>query len=143
MKSKFRFSNLLGFLLLVLFQLSQAIPAHSQDKGVMETSGTAETTRNVNPQDVVVPPGLKIEAVSQGLTYPVDVTLMRKAPFILQKQGGHTYGTKPEKAPDARILKRTEEGQWEVVYDKLVPMDAIKNVPFPTRGKLPEGLFLQ
>ena len=158
MKTKIRLSTLSGILLLVLFQLSHAIPAHSQDKGVdttkntgvrdqankpkgMQTSGTPETTRKVNPEDVVVPEGFKIEAVSQGLTYPVDVTFDEEGTIYVAEAGGHTYGTKPEKAPDARILKRTEDGQWEVVYDKLVPMDSIKNVAFPTKGKLPEGLI--
>ncbi|PRY13802.1 glucose/arabinose dehydrogenase [Pontibacter ummariensis] len=110
-------------------------------KGVAETSGTPETTRKVVPEDVVLPAGLKIEAVSQGLTYPVDVTFDDEGRVYVAEAGGHTYGTKPEKAPSARIMRLTEDGKWEVVYDKVVPVEVIKNVSFPTTGKLPEGLI--
>lgn len=110
-------------------------------KKVMETSGTPETTRKVNPEDIVVPEGLKIEVVSQGLSYPVDVTFDEEGTVYVAEAGGHTYGTKPEKAPNARIMKRTENGKWQVVYDKVVPMETIKKVAFPTKGKLPEGLI--
>ena len=113
----------------------------NNDKSVMETSGSPETTRLVVPEDVVVPEGKRLQVVTQGLTYPVDVTFDEEGTVYVAEAGGHTYGTKPEKAPDARILKMTGDGKWEVVYDKVVPMSAIKEVSFPTEGKLPEGLI--
>lgn len=114
----------------------------NNDKKIMETSGTPETTRKVNPADVVVPEGHRLEVVTRGLTYPVDVTFDEDGGIYVAEAGGHTYGTKPEKAPDARILKLNKEtGEWEVMYNKLVPVDVIKNVAFPTEGKLPEGLI--
>ena len=155
METKTYLPTFSSILLLILLHVAYPTTVYSQKKGkdagvrdqpnntkkVMETSGTPETTRKVNPEDVVVPEGLKIEAVSQGLTYPVDVTFDDEGTVYIAEAGGHTYGTKPEKAPNARIMKRMEDGKWEVVYDKVVPMEAIKKVAFPTKGKLPEGLI--
>lgn len=147
MRTKIYLRSLSSVLLLLLLQLSPATAQEEggvQDqpnntKGVMETSGTPEVTRKVTPEDVVVPEGLKIEAVSEGLTYPVDVTFDEEGTLYIAEAGGHTYGTKPEKAPDARIMKRTEEGKWEVVYDKVVPMQAIRDAN--TSADMPEGLI--
>ena len=147
MRTKIYLRSLSSVLLLLLLQVNSAIGQEEggvQDqpnntKGVMETSGTPEVTRKVTPEDVVVPEGLKIEAVSEGLTYPVDVTFDEEGTLYIAEAGGHTYGTKPDKAPDARIMKRTEEGKWEVVYDKVVPMQAIRDAN--TSADMPEGLI--
>ena len=155
MKAKTNLPTFSSILLLLFLQVTLVTPGNCQKKGkeagvrdqpnntkkVLETSGTPETSRKVNPEDVVLPDGLKIEVVSQGLTYPVDVTFDEEGTVYIAEAGGHTYGTKPEKAPNARIMKRTEDGKWEVVYDKVVPVEAIKKVAFPTKGKLPEGLI--
>ncbi len=136
MKTTTFFHALPAIYLTLLFQPMLVL---GQDK--VNTSGTPETTRKVVPEDVIVPEGLKIEVISKGLTYPVDVTFDDEGTLYVAEAGGHTYGTKPENAPNARIMQLTKNGEWEVVYDKVVPLNVIRNVEFPTKGKLPEGLI--
>ena len=55
--------------------------------------------------------------------------------------GGHTYGTKPQQAPEAIILQILPDGYAEVVYQKTVPMSTLKDVEFgeevPAEGVAP------
>ena len=98
--------------------------------------------RTIKVSDVVVPQGLQVEVVSLGHTYPVDIAFDQQGNTYIAEAGGHTYGTKPKEAPDARILQLMPDGSSKVIYDKLVPLEEIRKVEFPTTGKkLPEGLI--
>ncbi|WP_125185199.1 hypothetical protein [Botryobacter ruber] len=86
-----------------------------------------ESRRKIDPSAIVLPAGMKIEAVAEGLSYPVDVTFDDKGNTYIAEAGGHTYGTKPDRAPEARILQLLPDGTTKVLYDKVVPMNIIKN----------------
>lgn len=77
-----------------------------------------KSNRTIKPSDIVVPKGYQIEAVAKGLSYPVDITFEDNGNAFIAEAGGHTYGTKPESAPDARILQLMSDGSYKVVYDK-------------------------
>lgn len=97
-----------------------------EDDDVLEEVVNQASQRAINVNDIVVPEGYKIEAVKSGLTYPVDVTFDEKGNTYVAEAGGHTYGTKPARAPEARILKILPNNSVEVLYDKVVPMTEIK-----------------
>lgn len=97
--------------------------------------------RQVDVSDVVVPEGYDLEVYYTALDYPVGVAFGEQGEVYVAEAGGHTYGTKPEKAPNARILQIMPDGSKKVVYDRVVPMSAIRNASFPTTGQLPEGLI--
>lgn len=82
--------------------------------------------RKINATDIVVPEGYKIEALVEGLTYPVDITLDEEGNYYIAEAGGHTYGTKPPRAPEARILKGSPGKKLQVFFDQVVPMTEIK-----------------
>lgn len=81
--------------------------------------------RKINPADIAVPEGYKIEAIETGLTYPVDITFDDEGNYYIAEAGGHTYGTKPPRAPEARILKSGAD-KLQVFFDQVVPMTEIK-----------------
>jgi glucose/arabinose dehydrogenase len=95
--------------------------------------------REVDPSDVKVPDDYDLEVYLTALDYPVDIAFGDQGDVFVAEAGGHTYGTKPEKAPDARILQIMADGEKKVVYDKVVPMEAIKNASSST--DMPEGLI--
>lgn len=97
------------------------------------------SNRTIKPSDIVVPNGYQIQAVAKGLSYPVDITFDDKGNAFIAEAGGHTYGTKPASAPDARILQLMPDGSYKVVYDKVVPMDSIKQ--HESSANMPEGLI--
>ncbi|WP_347160344.1 hypothetical protein [Pontibacter chitinilyticus] len=86
-----------------------------------------DSQRKITPSDIALPPGMQIEAVATGLSYPVDVTFDGNGNVYLAEAGGHTYGTKPANAPEARILQLMPDGSQKVLYDKVVPIDNIKS----------------
>lgn len=98
-----------------------------------------ESKRKIDATDIVVPTGLNVEVAATGLTYPVGVTFDDEGNTYIAEAGGHTYGTKPKKAPNARVMKLNEKGTWEVVYDQVVPLEAIRDAN--TSTNMPEGLI--
>ena len=103
----------------------------SQDQQNQQTRNvTVGSAAAASAEDIVVPPGYEIEPVATDLSYPVDVTFGPNGEMYVALAGGHTYGTKPEEAPQARILRIREDGTQEVIYDKVVPLDVLKNVEF-------------
>lgn len=98
-----------------------------------------ESQRPVDPGDIVVPEGYIIEAVAAGLSYPVDVTFDENGNTYIAEAGGHTYGTKPGRAPDERILQVMSDGTIKILYDKTVPMTNIKKKA--GSDKMEEGLI--
>lgn len=95
----------------------------------------------IDASDIVVPPGYKVEAVARDLSYPSDMIFGPNGEMYVTEVGGHTYGTKPEKAPEARILKITPDGKRETIYDNAVPLEVIRKAKFgekiPTEGIIP------
>ena len=49
------------------------------------------------------------------------------------------YGTSPEEAPPARILRLKPDGSSEVVYDQNVPLAAIRD--YKSSNDMPEGII--
>jgi hypothetical protein len=80
-----------------------------------------ESKKPIDPGDIVVSAGYEIESVASGISYPVDVTFDDQGNTYIVEADGHTYGTKPPKAPEARILKILPDGSIQVLYDKVVP----------------------
>jgi len=98
-----------------------------------------DSTRVVKPENIVVPEGYKIEAVQRGLSYPVDVTFDEAGNMYVAEAGGHTYGSMAASAPKARILKISSDSTVTVLYDKVVPMEEIRNND--SSDDMPEGLI--
>ena len=98
-----------------------------------------ESRRKIDPSAIALPAGMKIEAVAEGLSYPVDVTFDDKGNTYIAEAGGHTYGTKPDRAPEARILQLLPDGTTKVLYDKVVPMNIIKSKD--SSEDMEEGLY--
>jgi glucose/arabinose dehydrogenase len=94
-----------------------------------------------NPSAIQAPPGYEVQVVAQGLDYPTDITFGANGEIYVSEAGGHTYGTKPENAPEARILQILPSGQHRVVYDRTVPMSVLRDVefgaPVPAEGIVP------
>ncbi len=85
-----------------------------------------ESRRKVDPAAIVLPAGMTIRAVATGLSYPVDVTFDEQGNTYLAEAGGHTYGTMPGRAPEARILQLEPDGTTRILYDKVLPLNIIK-----------------
>ncbi|MDX5422228.1 MAG: hypothetical protein LPK14_08240, partial [Hymenobacteraceae bacterium] len=81
-----------------------------EDAEAAENAVVQDSKREITPADIVVPSGFSIEAVATGLTYPVDVTFDEQGNTYIAEAGGHTYGTKPARAPEARILQLLPDG---------------------------------
>lgn len=110
-----------------------------EDAEAPEKTVVQDSERPIDPADVVVPDGYHIEAVATGLTYPVDVTFDEEGNAYIAEAGGHTYGTKPPRAPEARILQLLPDGTTRVLYDRVVPMDEIKQAE--SSSDMEEGLI--
>lgn len=104
-----------------------------------ETEVSQESQRKIDPNAVRVPQGTAIEAATVGLSYPVGVTFDDEGTMYIAEAGGHTYGTKPGRAPDARILQRQPDGKLKILYDKVVQMNEIKNKR--SSDQMEEGLI--
>lgn len=109
------------------------------DKDAPEKTVDQESQRPIHPEDIVVPEGYVIEAVAKGLSYPTDVTLDEQGNVYIAEAGGHTYGTKPPRAPEARILQLMPDGTTKILYDKVVPMTNIKEKE--SSADMEEGLI--
>ena len=108
-----------------------------------QNGGTADSASVGAPsaEAIVVPDGYEVEVFTADLTYPGDLTFGPDGSAYVAEAGGHTYGTKPENAPPARILRIRPDGTREVVYDEVVPLDVIKQTAFgeavPEEGIIP------
>lgn len=97
------------------------------------------TLVEVNPSAIQAPEGFQVEVVAQGLNYVGDVTLDPNGEIYVAEVGGHTYGTGPEAAPQARILQIMPDSEPRVVYDEVVPLDIIRS--FGSTAEMPEGII--
>lgn len=75
------------------------------------TRGGAETvflgSRRVNPADISLPPGYRIEAVATGLTYPTGVAFDHaNRPYVVE--AGYSYG---ERYTTPRLLRIEPDGR--------------------------------
>jgi glucose/arabinose dehydrogenase len=125
-------------------QIAQQQPtvAEKQNRQPQQQSDQAETSesqRPVNPADVQLPDGYEIEAVVKGLNFPSDITFGEDGTIYLSETGPHSYGLLPPQAPVARIVRLTSDGNAEVVYDKNVPLNAIREAE--KSSEMPEGLI--
>lgn len=109
------------------------------DETTPEKSVNQPSQRQIKTGDIVVPDGYSIEAIDTGLTYPVDITFDEFGNYYIAEAGGHTYGTKPPRAPEARILKVDSTGNVEVLYDRVVPVTDIKEEE--SSADMEEGLI--
>jgi glucose/arabinose dehydrogenase len=80
-----------------------------------QTAGGAETVfvgpRQVNPADVALPPGYRIEAVSTGFTFPTAVVFDdRNRPHVVES--GYAYG---ERYAPGRLLRVEPDGSHTVI----------------------------
>ncbi len=98
-----------------------------------------DSRRKVDSAAIHMPENLQIEALTSGLSYPVDITFDDQGNKYIAEAGGHTYGTKPAQAPPARILRLKPDGTTEVLYDKVVAMKDIKKSA--SSADMPEGLI--
>jgi glucose/arabinose dehydrogenase len=128
-KISYEMKNLYFYYFFIFFTVISCKDAEKtrgdEDNAIPEEVVNQPSQRVIEVADIVVPDGFTIEAVNIGLSYPVDVTFDEEGNYYIAEAGGHTYGTKPPRAPEARILKVFPNGQVEVLYDKVVPMTEI------------------
>lgn len=117
--------QILGVPLILLISLFSCKSPENDQKGI-KAEEMKSSERKIDTEVIVVPEGYKIEAYQAGLSYPVDVTFDEKGNSYVAEAGGHTYGTKPDNAPQARILKIDKDGKVTVLYDKVVPLSEIR-----------------
>lgn len=82
--------------------------------GVRPSSGGAEAEvvkRRVNPDDVALPAGYKIEPVATGLTFPTGVAFDDQGQMYVV-ESGYSYG---ETWAEPRLLKISESGETSVI----------------------------
>lgn len=128
------------FLFLLIFICFPLLKGVSQiQKSNQKTITFPKSDRNSETGNIVVPEGFKIEAVQTGLSFPVDVTFDEQGNMYVAEAGGHTYGTMPNSAPEARIIKIATDGTATVLYNNVVPMEDIKKNE--SSNDMPEGLI--
>lgn len=110
-----------------------------EDAEAPENTVVQSSQREIDASDITVPAGYAVEAVATGLSYPVDVTFDEAGNTYIAEAGGHTYGTKPARAPEARILQLLPNGTTKVLYDRVVPMEEIKQKE--SSAEMEEGLI--
>lgn len=130
---------LLFALLLVTTVACDKRDRQRSDGPQVETEVTQQSQRNIDAGAIRVPEGTSIASLVTGLSYPVGVTFDDKGTMYIAEAGGHTYGTKPGRASDARILQRQEDGKLRILYDNVVPMDEIKSKK--SSADMEEGLI--
>lgn len=109
------------------------------DGAQSETEVRQESQRKIDATAIRAPEGTTIEVAVSGLSYPVGVTFDERGTMYIAEAGGHTYGTKPGRAPDARIMKRNLDGRLTILYDQVVPMNEVKAKK--TSDQMAEGLI--
>ncbi|MDT0691948.1 hypothetical protein RM549_19335, partial [Salegentibacter sp. F188] len=106
MKVKYRIIIL--FAVLVGFQSCYRI---MPSKGGGQLDDVPEK-RNIEPTDVLLPDGYKIEVVTEGLTFPTAVTFDEEG-NIYVIEGGYSYG---EVFLAPKLLKIQPDGSTTTVY---------------------------
>jgi glucose/arabinose dehydrogenase len=72
---------------------------------------SGSTTRAISPQDVLVPPGYRVELIAQNLTFPTGITFDDQGtPYVVES--GYSYG---EKWTTPRLLRIGSNGTVEQV----------------------------
>lgn len=69
--------------------------------------------RKVNPDDIAVPPGYKIDVFAKGLTTPINVVFNRRGEMLVA-DAGITSG-------NGKVLKLVSENNFEVVSEGFTP----------------------
>ena len=122
---------------------AQDRPATTDKTPGLQEAREGRSPRQIRVEDVATPPGYKVEAWARDLSYPVDITFDDQGNAYVAEAGGHTYGTKPEKAPPAQIIKFSPEGtkrQVIVGKDSVLPLAVIKK--HETSAEMPEGIIM-
>ncbi|NNE77081.1 MAG: hypothetical protein HKN31_08415, partial [Pricia sp.] len=132
-----RHGNYMLVLLSIFFFTNKGLAQTDQENERGITFPKSE--RNLATENITVPSGYKIEPFQSGLSYPVDVTFDEDGNTYVAEAGGHTYGTMPPSAPNARVLKISSNGKATVLYDKVVPMEEIHKSD--SSNDMPEGLI--
>lgn len=96
--------------------------------GLVQWVGPRE--RRVDPADVRVPAGYRIEPFASGLSYATDLEFGPDDEVFVAETGDHTYGTTPEKSPTPQILQLMPDGSKRVVYDKAVSLETLRAAKF-------------
>lgn len=91
------------------------------NKEEMVTEVSQHIERTVHASFIIVPEGYEIKAMVEGLTYAVDITFDKDGNYYIAEVDGPAYGTRPPRAPEARILKAAPNLKSEVFYDRIVP----------------------
>lgn len=113
-------------LAILLFLISNCgTPDKERYDNPAEQIVSQESQRNIDPADIITPDGFSIEPVLTGLSFPVDITFDEQGTAYIAEAGGHTYGTKPARAPEPRILQYRGDS-LTILFDKAVPMSEIK-----------------
>jgi glucose/arabinose dehydrogenase len=90
-------------------ELGSVVKKESQTRGGAETAFIG--ARRVDPADVALPPGYRIEAVATGLTYPTAVVFDdTNRPHVVE--AGYSYG---ERYAAARLLRIEPNGRKTVI----------------------------
>lgn len=96
------------------------------------------SARRVDPADIQVPSGYRVEVFATGLSYVTDITFSDRGEIYVAETGDHTYGTDPEKSPLPRILQILPDSSTRVVYDKVVSLETLRQArfgqPIPEEG---------
>ena len=82
--------------------------------GLRSSQGGGETdnaSRKVNPSDIALPEGYRIEAVARGLTFPTGITFDESGGVYII-ESGYSYG---ETWTEPRLLKLDRSGKHEVI----------------------------
>ena len=132
--------RLVVFIFAIMLSFS-TVNAQETQQGQQQANPTVGNAVAASAEDIVVPEGYSVEVAAADLSYPGDMTFGPDGEMYIAEVGGHTYGTKPEEAPQARILRINTDGTREVVYDKVVPLEVIQQVEFgeaiPEEGLVP------
>lgn len=95
--------------------------------------------RHYDPAEIIIPAGYEVRPFATELDFPVDITFGDKGEVFVALAGGHTYGTSPKMAPPAQIVQLMSDGSQKTVYDKVVPMEKIRQEN--TSAVMPEGVI--
>lgn len=126
-------------IVILLFLISNCTTTEDEQyEFTAETIVSQESQRNIDPADIVTPEGFTIEPFVTGLSFPVDITFDMEGNAYIAEAGGHTYGTKPDSAPEPRILKYNGDS-LSVLYNKELPIMDITGEE--SSEDMPEGII--